>query len=93
MRAPVSPRYNRNSHLVIAPQTSFGPNLVSELSALNIIVTTPPTAIITPKRSRIRNRSLSMHGAIMQLEISATTPRGDTMEAGAKPYLLVLAEI
>ena len=87
MAVAVIPRYSSNSHLVIELQISSGPILSSEFLALKTSVTTPAMAIKTPQASRCRNRSFSSHGAIMQLEIRATTPNGDTIDAGAKPYL------
>ena len=44
------------------------------------------TAMTTPRASRQRKRSCSRSGAMRQLEMSATTPSGDTRDAGAKPY-------
>src|SRR5437667_710660 len=82
----VTAKYTSNSHLEIASHISCGPNFVSCCFALQTTVTAPATAITTPHKSRCRNLSLSMIGAITQLDISATTPRGDTMDAGANPY-------
>ncbi len=49
-------------------------------------MTAPATATTTPSASLSRNRSFSSNGAIIQFDTSATTPRGDTIEAGANPY-------
>lgn len=71
--------------VVMAPQTSWGPSLVSSVFALRTTVTAPVMAIRTPQKSRWRNTSLKRSGAMTQLETRATTPSGLTMEAGAKP--------
>lgn len=64
---------------------SSGFSFTSSVLALRTTVMTPATATTTPQKSRWRKRSLNISGAIMQLEMRATTPSGDTMEAGAKP--------
>lgn len=69
----------------MASHTSCGSSFVSCWFALSTTVTTPPTAIATPQKSRCRNVSLNSIGAIMQFDIRATTPSGDTIDAGAKP--------
>jgi hypothetical protein len=86
MTPTVTPRYVSNSHVLINFQISPGPSFGLLSLALSTTVTAPPTAIITPSASRFRNGSFSMKGAIMQLEIKATTPSGETIDAGAKPY-------
>jgi hypothetical protein len=82
----VMPRYVSNSHVLISFQISPGPSFGLSSFALSTTVTAPPTAITTPSASRILNGSFSMKGAIMQLEMRATTPSGETIDAGANPY-------
>lgn len=89
-RAPIKDKvtapYISNSIVVIASMISCDPSFRSSVLALSTTVTAPPTATKTPQKSRKRNLSFSMNGAITQFEISATTPNGDTIDAGAKPY-------
>lgn len=70
----------------MAFQTSCGPSRRSSVFALRTTVTAPPTATSTPQKSRSRKASWRRSGAMIQLEIKATTPNGETIEAGAKPY-------
>lgn len=83
--ATVMPKYVSNSHVLIKLQISSGPSLGLLSLALRTTVTAPPTATKTPRASRFRKGSLSMKGAMMQFEMRATTPSGETMDAGAKP--------
>jgi hypothetical protein len=85
MRLAVIPIYTSNAVVVMASHTSCGSSFVSVWFALRTTVTAPVTAITTPQKSRVRKTSLKKIGAITQFEIKATTPSGDTMEAGAKP--------
>ena len=85
MRKTVMPRYVSNSQLVISCHISSWSSLGLLSLALSTTVTQPATATNTPRPSLFRNGSCSIRGATRQLDISATTPRGDTIDAGAKP--------
>src|SRR5205823_4050143 len=85
MTAQVIPKYVSNSHVPINSQISSGPNLGLLLLADSTTVTAPATATNTPSPSRFLKGSFSIIGAIMQFDMRATTPRGETTDAGANP--------
>lgn len=85
IKKTVIPKYVLNSHVEISSQILSGPSFGLLSLALRTTVTQPPTATITPSPSLILNCSCSNKGAIKQFETKATTPSGDTTEAGAKP--------
>lgn len=85
MREHETAMYILNSNVVMAFQTSWGASFVSSVLALITTVMAPATATTTPQKSRWRNTSLKKMGAMTQFETSATTPSGDTIDAGAKP--------
>jgi hypothetical protein len=85
IKTTVTARYVSNSQVAMSLQIFCGPNFGLFSLALNTTVTAPPTAITTPKKSLHRNISFMKNGAMMQFEMMATTPSGETILAGAKP--------